>query len=59
VLGIGFLVITDVEECLRRRRRLSLHTKHVMTTALIRLAPQLCLLEAENVLAGRPVASGC
>jgi trk system potassium uptake protein TrkH len=55
--GIGFLVITDVEEWLRRRRRLSLHTKVVLaTTGVLIVAGTACfyLFEAENILVGRP-----
>jgi trk system potassium uptake protein TrkH len=55
--GIGFLVITDVEEWLRRRRRLSLHTKVVLTTSGVLIAAGALgfyLFEAQNVLAGRP-----
>ena len=56
--GIGFLVITDVEEWLRRRRRLSLHTKVVLATTAVLIVAGTAgfyLFEANNVLAGRPV----
>lgn len=54
--GIGFLVITDVEEWLRRRRRLSLHTKVVLATSgtlIAAAAVGFYLFEADNALAGR------
>src|SRR5512134_3824286 len=55
--GIGFLVITDVEEWLRRRRRLSLHTKVVLVTTCVLIVAGTAgfyLFETDNVLAGRP-----
>lgn len=56
--GIGFLVLTDVVEWTRHRRRLSLHTKVVLTTTAILLAASAAgfyAFEAQNALAGRPV----
>lgn len=55
--GIGFLVLTDVEEWIRRRRRLSLHSKVVLTTTAILLVAGVVgfyAFEAHNTLAGRP-----
>lgn len=55
--GIGFLVITDVEERLRGHRRLSLHSKVVLSTSAVLIvagAIGFSLFEAGNVLAGRP-----
>jgi trk system potassium uptake protein TrkH len=57
--GIGFLVLTDVEEWFRRRRRLSLHSKVVLTaTAILIVAGTVGFyaFEAHNVLDGRPAS---
>ena len=57
--GIGFLVITDVEEWIRRRRRLSLHSKVVLAASGVLIvggAVGFYLFEADNVLAGRPAS---
>lgn len=57
--GIGFLVITDVEAWIRRRRRLSLHSKVVLVTSgvlIVAGAVGFYAFEARNVLADRPAA---
>lgn len=54
--GIGFLVLTDVEEWIRRRRRLSLHSKVVLTATAILIVGGTAgfyAFEAHNVLEGR------
>ena len=55
--GIGFLVITDVESWIRRRRRLSLHSKVVLVTSGVLIVAGTVgfyAFEARNVLADRP-----
>lgn len=57
--GIGFLVLTDVEEWFRRRRRLSLHSKVVLSATAILIAAGTAgfyVFEAQNVLQGRPAS---
>jgi trk system potassium uptake protein TrkH len=57
--GIGFLVITDVEEWIRRRRRLSLHSKVVLAASGILIlvgAAGFYAFEAHNMLTDRPVS---
>jgi trk system potassium uptake protein TrkH len=57
--GIGFLVITDVEAWIRRRRRLSLHSRVVLVASGILIlvgAVGFYAFESQNVLAGRPVS---
>jgi trk system potassium uptake protein TrkH len=57
--GIGFLVLTDVEEWIRHRRRLSLHSKVVLTATVILIVAGTAgfyMFEAHNVLEGRPAS---
>ncbi len=55
--GIGFIVITDVEARLRHQKRLSFHSKIVLSATGILLligAAGFFLFEVHNVLRGRP-----
>lgn len=55
--GIGFIVVTDVEERLRRHKRLSFHSKVVLTaTGVLILAGAIgfFVFESGNALQGRP-----
>ncbi|HUP01790.1 MAG TPA: TrkH family potassium uptake protein [Gemmatimonadota bacterium] len=55
--GISFIVITDVEAWLRRRRRLALHSKVVLATTAVLIAGAAAIFyafEYRNVLDGRP-----
>jgi trk system potassium uptake protein TrkH len=57
--GIGFLVLTDVEEWIRHRRRLSLHSKVVLSASAILIVAGTTgfyVFEAQNVLEGRPAS---
>jgi trk system potassium uptake protein TrkH len=57
--GIGFLVLTDVEEWIRRRRRLSLHSRVVLAaTAILIVAGSagFYMFEGHNILEGRPAS---
>lgn len=57
--GIGFLVLTDVEETIRRGRRLSLHSKVVLTATGVLIAAGTIgfyAFESHNVLEGRPAS---
>jgi trk system potassium uptake protein TrkH len=57
--GIGFLVLTDVEEWIRHRRRLSLHSKVVLTATAILIVAGTAgfyAFETHNVLEGRPAS---
>jgi trk system potassium uptake protein TrkH len=57
--GLGFLVLTDVEEWIRHRRRLSLHSKVVLSASAILIVAGTAgfyAFEAHNVLAGRPAS---
>jgi trk system potassium uptake protein TrkH len=54
--GIGFIVIADVEASFRQRKRLSLHSRVVLTATGVLLlvgAVGFAAFEAENVLRGR------
>jgi trk system potassium uptake protein TrkH len=57
--GIGFLVLTDIEEWIRHRRRLSLHSKVVLSASAILIVAGTAgfyAFEAHNVLEGRPAS---
>jgi trk system potassium uptake protein TrkH len=57
--GIGFLVLTDIEEWIRHRRRLSLHSKVVLSASAILIVVGTAgfyAFEAHNVLEGRPAS---
>ncbi|HUP19595.1 MAG TPA: TrkH family potassium uptake protein [Gemmatimonadota bacterium] len=56
--GIGFVVITDVEEWLRGRKALSLHSRVVLAASGVLVVVGMigfAAFEAENALRGRPL----
>ncbi len=64
--GIGFFVITELWDALKRRQirfsRLSLHTKLALTTTLVLILSGTLVflgMEWDNTLAGMPVAGKC